>query len=308
MVVKAGSLTGAGARRGLSQQALRNLEGWLFILPVVIGVLGFYLIPIGVSLYTSFTNWDGLTAHRLIGFDNYERILLNDQVYRKVLGNTLYYVAGHIPLTILVALGLALLCHRPMRGVTWYRASYFTPAITNVVAIGLVWSYFYAPKVGVLNGLLALVGIEGPSWLADVRWAMPAVILLSVWQGVGYPMVILLAGLNGIPEMYYDAAKIDGAGAWQRFRHVTLPLLTPVFFFLIITQFISSFQVFGSIFVLTHGGPANATNVYSYYVFQNAFQFSKMGYAAALAWLLFLIIATITVLQWRLQKHWVFYN
>jgi multiple sugar transport system permease protein len=274
----------------------------------MLGVLVFYLIPIGVSLYTSFTNWDGLTAHKIIGLDNYERILLNDQVYRKVLGNTLYYVFGHIPLTILVALGLALLCHRAMRFVTWYRAAYFTPAITNVVAIGLVWTYFYMPQVGVLNGLLKLVGIEGPSWLADVRWAMPAVILLSVWQGAGYPMVILLAGLKGVPETFYDAAEIDGAGAWQRFRYVTLPLLTPIFFFLTITQFISSFQVFGSIFVLTHGGPANATNVYSYYVFQNAFQFSKMGYAAALAWLLFLIIGTITIVQWRLQKRWVFYD
>ena len=308
MAVKVRPLAGAGERRRLSQQAQRNLEGWLFILPVAVGVVVFYLIPIAVSLYTSFTNWDGLTAHQLIGLDNYARLITSDQVYRKVLGNTLYYVAGHIPLTILVALGLALLCNRPMRGVTWFRAAYFAPAITNIVAIGLVWSYFYAPRVGVLNGLLALLGIPGPNWLSDVRWAMPAVILLSVWHGVGYPMVIILAGLKGIPEMYYEAAKIDGASSWQSFRWVTLPLLTPIFFFLTITQFISSFQVFGSIFVLTHGGPANATNVYSYYVFQNAFQFSKMGYAAAMAWLLFLIIASITLIQWQLQKRWVFYG
>jgi multiple sugar transport system permease protein len=308
MAVKARSLEGAGARGRLSQATLRNIEGWLFIMPVAIGVLVFYLIPIGVSLYTSFTNWDGLTPHRVIGLANYERILFNDQVYRRVLGNTLYYVAGHIPLTILLALGLALLCHRRMRGVTWFRAAYFTPTITNVVAIGLVWSYFYAPRFGVLNGLLGLIGVEGPSWLTDVRWAMPAVILLSIWYGVGYPMVILLAGLNGIPEVYHEAAKIDGAGAWHRFRYVTLPLLTPIFFFLTITQFISSFQVFGTIFVLTHGGPANATNVYSYYVFQSAFQFSKMGYAAAMAWLLFVLIAAITLAQWILQKHWVHYE
>lgn len=308
MAVKAGALEGAGERRRLSQRTLRNLEGWLFIAPVAVGVLVFYLIPIVVSLYTSFTNWDGLTAHQIIGLANYQRLITSDQVYRKVLGNTLYYVAGHIPLTILAALGLALLCHRQMRGVTWFRAAYFTPAITNVVAIGLVWSYFYMPRVGVLSGLLGLVGVQGPSWLTDPRWAMPAVILLSVWHGVGYPMVILLAGLNGIPDMYYDAVKIDGASTWQGFRYVTLPLLTPIFFFLTITQFISAFQIFGTIFVLTHGGPANATNVYSYYVFQNAFQFSKMGYAAAMAWLLFLLIATITLVQWRLQKHWVHYN
>jgi multiple sugar transport system permease protein len=286
----------------------RNVEGWLFISPVVFGVLAFYFVPIVVSLFTSFTNWDGLTPYSFIGLDNYERLLTRDQFFRRTLANTLYYVLGHIPLTILTALGLALLCNRKMPGVTWFRTAYFTPVITNVVAIGLVWSYFYAPTVGILNWFLSLVGVRGPSWLTDVTWAMPAVILVSVWHGVGYPMVILLAGLQGVPEALYEAAKIDGAGAWQRFRNVTLPLLTPSLFFLTITQFISSFQVFGLIFILTHGGPANATNVYIYNLYQNAFQFSKMGYASAMAWILFVIIATITVIQWKLQKRWVFYE
>jgi multiple sugar transport system permease protein len=303
-----GVLSRPVARRMSRRQFRRNVEGWLFIAPVMFGVLAFYFVPILVSLYTSFTNWDGLTPHTFIGLDNYERLLTRDQFFRRTLANTLYYVIGHIPLTILCALGLALLCNRKMPGVTWYRTAYFTPVITNVVAIGLVWSYFYAPGVGILNWFLSLFGVRGPSWLTDVTWAMPAVILVSIWQGVGYPMVILLAGLQGIPEVLHEAAKIDGAGSWQRFRHVTLPLLTPAIFFLTITQFISSFQVFGLIFILTHGGPANATNVYIYNLYQNAFQFSKMGYASAMAWILFVIIAGITIVQWKLQKRWVFYE
>jgi multiple sugar transport system permease protein len=296
------------ARRIPRRRLRRNIEGWLFIAPVVLGVMAFYFVPIVVSLLTSLTDWDGLTSYRFIGLENYQRLFSGDQFFRRTLGNTLYYVLGHIPLTILTALGLAMLCNRKMLGVTWYRTAYFTPVVTNVVAIGLVWSYFYAPGTGILNWFLSVFGIQGPSWLQSVQWAMPAVILVSVWHGVGYPMVILLAGLQGIPEMLYEAAKIDGANGLQRFRHVTLPLLTPALFFLAITQFISSFQIFGLIFVLTHGGPANATNVYIYYLYQNAFQYSKMGYASAMAWILFVIIATITVVQWKLQKRWVFYG
>ena len=153
-----------------------------------------------------------------------------------------------------------------------------------------------------------LNGIDGPAWLTSLTWAMPAVIVVGVWQSVGYPMLILLAGLQGIPESLYEAAKLDGAGSWQRFRRVTLPLLTPSIFFLLITQFISSFQVFGLIYVMTQGGPANATNVYIYYLYQNAFAFGRLGYASAMAWVLFLIIAVITLIQWKMQKRWVFYE
>ena len=159
-----------------------------------------------------------------------------------------------------------------------------------------------------LNGLLSLVNIDGPAWLSSLTWAMPAVILVSVWQGVGYPMVILIAGLQNIPENLYDAAKIDGAGSWNRFRNITLPLLTPTFFFLMITQFIASFQVFGIIYVMTDGGPANATSVYIYYLYQNAFSYGQMGYASAMAWILFILLAVVTFVQWKLQKRWVFYG
>lgn len=298
-----------GRFRRVSRLRLRqNIEGWLFIAPVVFGILAFQFYPILVSMYASLTRWDGIGVPRFVGLENFVRLFTNDQFFRLTLRNTVYFTLGHIPLTLGVALFLALLCNRKMLGVTWYRTAYFTPVVTNTVAISLVWFWLYAPEVGVFNWLLSLVGIDGPAWLSDTKWAMPAVILVSVWQGVGYPMVIFLAGLQGIPEVLYEAAKIDGGSALQRFRHVTLPLLTPSIFFLMITSFISSFQVFGLIFVMTQGGPANATNVYIYYLYQNAFSFGKMGYASAMAWILFALIATVTLVQWKLQKRWVFYG
>jgi multiple sugar transport system permease protein len=160
----------------------------------------------------------------------------------------------------------------------------------------------------VINGLLSQLGINGPQWLSSSSWAMPAVIMVSVWQGIGYPMIILLAGLQGLPNEFYESAKIDGAAAWQRLRFITLPLLTPHFLFLLITQFISSFQVFGLIYVMTKGGPGHATSVYIYNIYQNAFSYGKVGYASAMAWILFVVIAAVTFLQWKLQKRWVFYT
>jgi multiple sugar transport system permease protein len=207
-----------------------------------------------------------------------------------------------------MAMVLALLCNRSMRGVYWYRTAFFAPNVTSTVAISLVWFWLYAPDVGLINWGLSQMGIEGPAWLSSVTWAMPAVIVVGVWQHVGYPMMILLAGLQGVPESLYEAAKLDGATATQRFRHVTLPLLSPSIFFLLITQFIASFQVFGLIYVMTGGGPANATNVYIHYLYQNAFSFGRLGYASAMAWVLFALIGLITLIQWRLQKRWVFYE
>lgn len=286
----------------------RHLTGWLFIGPVILGIMSFQVVPILVSLFASLTRWSGLTPPVFIGVDNYVQLTTDDQFFRTTLRNTLYFVAGHVPLTILIALGLALLCNRQMRGVNVFRAAYFVPSISNIVAISVVWFWIYQPRSGLLNATLSQVGIDGPAWLSSLTWAMPAVIVVSVWQGVGYPMIILLAGLQSIPENLYDAAKIDGAGSWNRFRNITLPLLTPTFFFLMITQFIASFQVFGIIYVMTNGGPANATSVYIYYLYQNAFSFGRMGYASAMAWILFVILALITFVQWKLQKRWVFYG
>ncbi|MEZ4862872.1 MAG: sugar ABC transporter permease [Caldilineaceae bacterium] len=296
-------------RRRLSWVRMEeHIFGWLFILPIVIGVCFFQFYPILVSMYASLTNWTGLNDPSFIGLDNYTRLVTGDRFFRLTLRNTVYYTIGSIPLSISLALILALLCNRAARAVYWYRTAFFAPNVTSTVAISLVWFWLYAPDVGLINWFLSLFGIEGPAWLTSLTWAMPAVILVGVWQHVGYPMLILLAGLQGIPESLYEAAKLDGAGAVARFRSVTLPLLTPSLFFLLITQFISSFQVFGLIYVMTQGGPANATNVYIHYLYQNAFAFGRLGYASAMAWILFALIALITFVQWNLQKRWVFYE
>jgi multiple sugar transport system permease protein len=296
-------------RRRISWMRMEeHFFGWLFILPVVIGVLFFQFYPILVSVYASMTDWTGLNDPSFVGAQNYARLVGGDRSFRLTLLNTVYYTLGSIPLSMLLALGLALLCNRAMMGVYWYRTAFFAPNVTSTVAISLVWLWLYAPDVGPINWALSLVGIEGPAWLTSLTWAMPAVIVVGVWQHVGYPMLILLAGLQGVPQSLYEAAKLDGASSWQRFRFVTLPLLTPSLFFLLITQFISSFQVFGLIYVMTQGGPANATNVYIHYLYQNAFAFGRLGYASAMAWILFAIIAVITFVQWQLQKRWVFYE
>lgn len=283
------------------------MQGWIFIGPLMAGILGFQILPMAVSLYASLTDWDGITVPTLVGVDNYAG-LSQDPFFWQTLTNTALFTLGAIPLTLMLALLLAVLCNGKGKGTNaFFRTIYFTPYVTSIVAISLVWNQVYAPK-GVINALLGLLGIQGPAWLADSSWALIAVIIVAVWQGVGYPMVILLAGLQGIDGTLYEAAKVDGASSWTQFFRITLPLLTPQIFFVVITQFITSFQVFAIIFVMTSGGPGNATNVYIFYLFQNAFTFGRMGYASAMAWILFLIIGIVTFLQWRLQKKWVFYN
>ena len=284
-----------------------GLQAWLFIAPLIFGIVAFQLVPVLVSIFASFTNWDGITTPRFLGLSNYQR-LTEDPFFSITLRNTVIFTMAVIPLTIVAALVLALLCNGPNRVLNAiFRTAYFTPYVTSVVAIALVWTQFFTPS-GVLNKVLAGFGVVGPSWLTDSSWAMPAVILVAAWQAIGYPMVILLAGLQAIPDTLHEAAKLDGANAVRRFFSVTLPLLTPQLFYVLITQIISSFQVFALIFVMTKGGPGNATNVYIYYLYQNAFTFGDLGYASAMAWVLFLIIGLITFLQLRLQRRWVFYN
>lgn len=285
-----------------------TLYGWLFIGPLILGILAFQGLPVVVSIFTSFTNWDGITAPKFLGLGNYVRMFTEDRQYWGTLVNTVEFTVGVIPLTIIGALVLAVLCNgRGKISNAVFRTAYFTPYVTSIVAIGLVWTQLFTPS-GVLNQLLAIVGIHGPSWLTDAHWAMPAVILVSAWQAIGYPMVIFLAGLQAIPESLHEAAKVDGASSSSRFFRITLPLLTPQIFFVLITQIISSFQVFALIFVMTKGGPGTATTVYIYYLYQNGFTFGDLGFASAMAWILFLIIGLVTFVQLRLQRRWVFYN
>jgi multiple sugar transport system permease protein len=286
----------------------QSYVGWLFLAPVVIGVTVFQFVPLVASMGASLTQWNGFSAPRFVGFANFVEMFTSDPIFMTTLRNTLLFSAASIPLTVGLGLVLALLCQSRVRGVGLFRTAFFAPYVTNVVAIGFVFFWFFHPSQGVVNGLLQQVGVDGPAWLSDADWALPAVVLVSVWQGAGYPMVILLAGLQRIPTTLYEAATLDGARWGARVRHVTIPLLTPYLFFLLVTQFISSFQVFGLIYVMTGGGPGNATSVYIYYLFENAFTFGRVGYASAMAWILFVFITLATLVQWRFQRRWVFYE
>ena len=286
---------------------LQTFQGWLFIGPLILGIIAMQLIPVAVTIFASFTNWDGITDPKFLGVDNYTG-LTEDPYFWITLRNTIAFTLSVIPITTAGALGLAVLCNSRFKiANAFFRTAYFTPYVTSVVAIGLVWTQLFAPS-GAFNSVLDVFGVDGPNWLTDSDWAMFAVVVVAAWQGIGYPMIILLAGLQAIPTQLYEAAKVDGARAGRRFRSITLPLLTPQIFFVLVTQFITSFQVFALIFVMTAGGPGNATNVYIYYLYQNAFTFGKLGYASAMAWILFLIIGLVTFLQLKLQKRWVFYN
>jgi len=290
------------------QKLVDNIDGWLFILPAVLGALAFNFFPIVLSFVASFTRWDAITAPEFIGVQNYVTMFTKDSFFRLTFRNTLFYVFGKIPFTVSIALLLALLTKQPRPGIKFFRTAFYTPVVTTTIAIGIVWTWILSGQFGVLNFFLGQVGIDGPEWLADPSWAMIGIIIVSIWHDVGYPMVIYLAALQGIPTSLYEAAEIDGASVWQRTRHITIPLISPATFFIVILQFISSFQIFGLIFIMTGGGPANSTNVFIYYLYQNAFAWWKMGYASALAWLLFIVIGAITLFQWRMQKRWVFYS
>lgn len=285
------------------------IAGYLFLLPNMIGFLLFTVLAVVASAVISLTNWDLLSPPQFVGLANYQQLLLNDPLFHKVLFNTFYFTIVSVPLAIVIALLLALALNEGIRGIALFRAAYFLPVITSGVVVALIWRWFYNPDFGVLNYLLYRLGVQNPpNWLADQRWAMPAVIILAVWKQVGYNMVIFLAGLQAIPTNLYEAASIDGAGRFDRFRYITLPLLTPTTFFILIISLIGSLQVFDSVLVLTEGGPANATRTLVYHIWQQAFQFLHMGYAAAIAWVLFFLIFLITVVQWKLQGRWVHYE
>jgi multiple sugar transport system permease protein len=300
---------GLGVRTRRQRRVWPAIRGWLFVGPVVLGTLLFNVLPLFPTIYASFTSWNGLGTPQWIGFANYARAL-GGQDNLLVLGikNTFIFTLGYVPFAIAVGLALALLANEKLRGIVAFRALFFLPVITSVVAVGMVWRWIFNTPFGIANWGLAQVGIAGPRWLGDPTWAMVAVIIVSVWQVMGYNMVILLAGLQGVPQELLDAASIDGAGRVRRFWHVTIPLLTPTLFFLSIIAVINSFQVFGLIYVMTGGGPGTATTVYVYQIWKEAFQLRNMGYAAALSWLLFMVIMAITWVQWKLAQRWVHYQ
>ena len=286
----------------------RGTEPYLYLVPTVVGLLLFSAGAVVGSLLISFSRWDIITPPEWVGIENY-RLMFRSELFWSVFWNTWYFTLLYVPLTILTSLALALLVNQRLKGIAFFRTVYFFPVVSSMIAVALVWSWMYNPEYGLLNFLLkSLFGVQGPAWLADSDWAMPAMVLVAVWKTTGYSMVIFLAGLQGIPDELYEAAGLDGAGRWAKFRNVTLPMLSPTMFFVLVVTLINSFQVFEQTYVMTKGGPANATMTLSFFIYQNVFQFFKMGYAAAMSYVLFAIIAVITFAQFRLQKRWVFFG
>lgn len=296
------------AKRGMSQAArAENMVGFLFISPWLIGFLVFELGPILAAVYLSLTSFDLLTPAKFVGLKNYDRMLFHDPLFRQSLGVTAIYSVGSVFLNLVFGIVLALLLNQNIRFLSVYRTIYYLPAVVSGVAVAFMWVWVFNGDAGIVNAALQVVGIKGPNWFFDLTWTLPTFILMSVW-GVGGTMVLYLAGLQGVPTTLYEAASLDGAGAWARIWNVTLPMISPVIFFNLIMGIIGSFQVFTSAFVITEGGPANATMFYVLNLYQNAFQDFKMGYASALAMGLFVIILLLTTLAFRLSGRWVYYE
>ncbi len=277
--------------------------GWLllFLLPGLGGLLIFTVIPILASFVLAFFSWDLLTPPQFVGLQNYVD-LLGDKEFWAALAHTLGYIAGYLPLVVVLGLGMALAMNSAMRGIGALRTLFFFPVVSSWVAVALLWSWLFNPKYGLINYLLSLMGIAGPGWLYDAHWAMPAIILTSVWKDLGFVLVLFLGGLQTVPTDYVEAASLDGAGRWAQFRHITLPLLAPTTFFVIIISLISSFQVFDQVWIMTEGGPAGATTVLVERIVRHAFSYGEMGYAAAISWVLFFLVFSATAIQFRLQR------
>ncbi|MHA6481108.1 carbohydrate ABC transporter permease [Paenibacillus sp. strain BS8-2] len=298
--------------------ANQNVKKWLvilaFLLPSCLGLIVFSFIPIIYSFMISFTDWNGLNSWnpaagtpQFVGVDNYTEILSGEEFWR-VFRNTSYYIILYIPLMLTVSIGAAILLNNKYRGMSIYRVLYFIPVLTSWVAGALIWKWLLSANYGPINALLSYVGIEGPAWLQDPTWAMPGIVLASVWKDMGFFSLILLGGLQGINPNYYEAAQIDGANAWQRLQRITLPLLSPILFFVMIISIIGSFQLFPQVMIMTDAGPYGSTQVMVERIYRLAFKYYKMGLASSFSWILFAIIFIFTMLQMKLQKKWVHYD
>ena len=279
----------------------------LFLAPTLIGLAVLSAGPVFATLAISLTEWDLLRAPRLVGLDNFVELASDDR-FLKALRNTAFYTVVSVPVGMSISLFLALALNQTIRGIAWIRTAYFLPVVTSTIAIALVWQWIYAPDAGLLNQFTGLFGIAPQKWLSNPVLAMPSIVAMSVWQGLGTNTIIFLAGLQAIPTELVDAASVDGAGRWARFRNVVLPLLTPSIFFTGILSLIASFQVFDQIFVLQRPRPSDATITVVYFIYENGFKLFKMGYATAASWILFLIVAVLTAIYFRSQDRWVHYQ
>jgi len=281
-------------------------DGWLFAMPFILGVLLFWVGPMLYSLFLVTQEWDMIVPPQFVGLGNFRR-LLEDPLVGQALWNTVYYTFIGVPLQLIVAFALAVTLNQKLRGESIYRTIFYLPAITPAVASAVVWTQMFNTDFGVINSFLRTFGVEPIKWLWDPKIAKPAFILMSLWA-VGPQTVIFLTGLQSVPQVLMEAAHIDGAGSWSRFWNVTVPMVSPVILFNLVMGIIGSFQVFTSAFVMTAGGPQNATLFMVLYLYQNGFRFFRMGYAATLAWVLFAIIMAFTMIQLRIAGRWVYYE
>lgn len=285
---------------------IKNKDGWLFASPWIIGFFIWTLGPMLASLGLAFTEWDLITPARFVGFENF-RLMFSDPLVAQSLKVTILYAITSVPLNIFFGLIIALLLNARIIGLRFYRTAFYLPSVLSGVAVALLWRWLFSPEFGLINQILSLVGIKGPSWLGDQNWALPSLVLMSIW-GVGAGAIIYLAGLQGIPTELYEAAEVDGAQGWHRFWFITLPLMTPVLFFQLVVGIINALQVFTQAYIMTAGGPNNATLFAILYLYQNAFVYQRMGFASALAWVLFTLILVLTILIYRSSNSWVYYE
>ncbi len=282
----------------------------VFLMPSLIGMAGFYLLPILISLLFSVMDYDllrPLGSMSFVGFDNFRRILTGRE-FPKVLEHTFTYLGLYLPLILFTSVGEGLILNKTFRGHGFFRTVCYTPVITSWVAAAVVWQWVHSGKYGLLNQLLASVGIQGPAWLSSAKWAMPGIVIASVWKDTGYYALMVLAALKSIDPIYYEAASIDGAGSLRKLRSITLPLISPTLFLLIVINIIYGLQVFDSVLIMTNGGPGGATTVFLERIYKYAFVQYKMGMAGAYSWILFALILVFTAVQFWLQKRWVNYD
>lgn len=279
----------------------KAIMGWVFILPALVGTFVFILIPVVFSFLLSFSDWDLLNPIKFVGLKNYLEIF-SEPLFGKILLNTFVYAISTSIFAVIIPLVLACILNSKIRGAEFFKTAYFLPFITPMIVIAIIWQWIFDPNIGVLNHFLHL----HINWLYDTNFAMPAMVIVSVWKLIGYNMVIFLAGLSGLSQSLFEAAKIDGANSFQTFKNVTIPLLSPTIFFVVVITCISSFQVFDLIYMMTQGGPLDSTNVLVYAVYKNAFEYFKIGQASAIAYVLFVIILVLTMIQWALRKKLVY--
>ena len=297
------------ARRRISTARRREaIEGVLYLSPWIIGFIVFIVGPLIVSLYLSFTKYNVLRPPQVIGLQNYITAFTKDELFLPSIWRTFYYALLSVPLALIGSLIAALLLNQKLIATSVWRTLYFLPTLTPLIAAALLWRWMLNPDVGLVNYLLKQVGIQGPGWLSSIQWAIPSLALIGLWNSIGGSrMIIFLAGLQDVPRELLESAEIDGAGAWARFWHVTLPMITPTVFFNLVLGIIFALRTFDIAFIATAGGPARATWFISIHIYQNAFVSFDMGYASALSWIFFIILFAITYLQFKLSGRWVFY-